>query len=74
VLFTSANELAKLANALEATTDYLMNGTSGNQANNSFTDKELLNTFKLIEKLTEQDKSLEKYFWMLLLPKANLNS
>jgi hypothetical protein len=47
--------LGKLANALEVTSDYLMNGTSDNQANNSLTDKELLNQFKIIEKLPERD-------------------
>jgi transcriptional regulator with XRE-family HTH domain len=39
----SANILAKLANALEVTSDFLMNGTSDDLADSSLTDKELLN-------------------------------
>jgi hypothetical protein len=42
--------LGKQANALEVTSDYLINGTSNNLANNSITDKEQLNQFKIIEK------------------------
>ena len=58
----SADILAKLANALEVTSDYLMNGTSDDLANSSLTDKELLNQFKMIEKMTEEMYILiEKY-------------
>jgi hypothetical protein len=59
--------LGKLANALEVTSDYLMNGTYDIQANNSLTDKELLNQFRIIEKLRELYKSMVKIFWMHLL-------
>lgn len=58
----SADILAKLANALEVTSDYLMNGTSEDLANSSLTDKELLNQFKMIEKMTEEKKSVVKIF------------
>lgn len=58
----SADILAKLANALEVTSDYLMNGTSDDLANSSLTDKELLNQFKMIEKMTEEKKSVVKIF------------
>jgi hypothetical protein len=64
--------LGKLANALEVTSDYLMNGTSDNQANNSLTDKELLNQFKIIEKLPEQDKSVVKIFLDAFITKGKL--
>jgi len=43
--------LTKLANALEVSSDYLMNGTPDDLANSSLSDKELLNQFKIIEKL-----------------------
>ena len=56
----SAEVLGKLANALEVTTDFLMNGTADNLANNTLSDKELLNQFKYIEKLPEADKSVIK--------------
>jgi transcriptional regulator with XRE-family HTH domain len=56
----SADILSKLANALGITTDFLMNGTSENLADNSLSDKELLNQFKFIEKLPEVDKNVVK--------------
>jgi len=58
----SAHVLGKLSNALEVTSDYMINGTSFNQDNNSLTDKVLLNQIKIIEKLPEQDKSMVKIF------------
>jgi hypothetical protein len=47
----------KLANALEVPSNYLIHGTSDNQANNFLTDKELLNQFKIIEKLPKRIKA-----------------
>jgi transcriptional regulator with XRE-family HTH domain len=58
----SADILAKMANALEVTSDFLMNGTSEDLADSSLTDKELLNQFKMIEKMTEEKKSVVKIF------------
>lgn len=58
----SGDILAKQANALEVTSDYLMNGTSDDLAYSSLTDKELLNQFKMIEKMTEEKKSVVKIF------------
>ncbi len=58
----SADILTKLANALEVTSDFLMNGTSEDLADSSLTDKELLNQFKMIEKMTEEKKSVVKIF------------
>ena len=58
----SADILAKLVNALEVTSDFLMNGTSEDLADSSLTDKELLNQFKMIEKMTEEKKSVVKIF------------
>jgi len=49
-----------------------MYGTSDNQANNSLTDKELLNQFKVIEKLPEQDKSVVKIFLDAFITKGKL--
>ena len=58
----SADILAKLANALEVTSDFLMNGTSEDLADSTLTDKELLNQFKMIEKMKEEKKSVVKIF------------
>ena len=56
----SANIMAKLANALGVSSDFLMNDTSDELATNSLTDKELLNQFKAIENMKEEDKSVIK--------------
>lgn len=68
----SADVLAKLANALEVTSDFLMNGTSDDLANSSLTDKELLNQFKIIEKLPESDKNVVKVFLDAFITKGKL--
>jgi len=58
----SAVILAKLANALEVSSDYLTNGTPDDLAESSLTDKELLNQFKIIEKMPDEKKSVVKIF------------
>lgn len=56
----SADVMAKIANTLEVTSDFLMNGTPDDLANSSLSDKELLNQFKAIEKMDESDKNVIK--------------
>jgi transcriptional regulator with XRE-family HTH domain len=56
----SADVLAKLANALGVSSDYLNNGSTDELAENTLNDKELLNQFKAIEKMTDNDKSVVK--------------
>ena len=56
----SADILSKIANALGITSDFLMNGTSDDLADSSLTDKELLNQFKAIEKMNNNDKNVIK--------------
>jgi transcriptional regulator with XRE-family HTH domain len=68
----SADVLAKLANALEVSSDFLMNGTSDDLAGNTLTDKELLNQFKIIEKLPEKDRSVVKVFLDAFITKGKL--
>jgi transcriptional regulator with XRE-family HTH domain len=68
----SADVLGKLANALEVSSDFLMNGTSEDLAGSSLTDKELLNQFKIIEKLPEQDKNVVKVFLDAFITKGKL--
>ena len=53
----SAEILSKLANALGVTSDFLTNGTTDDLAQNTLSDKELLNQFKAIEKMPENDKN-----------------
>ena len=68
----SADVLSKLANALEVSSDYLMNGSSDDLASNTLTDKELLNQFKIIEKLPENDKNVVKVFLDAFITKGKL--
>ncbi|MGB4292176.1 MAG: helix-turn-helix transcriptional regulator [Bacteroidales bacterium] len=56
----SADILAKLANALEVSSDFLTNGSTDELAENTLSDKELLNQFKAIEKMPDKDKSVIK--------------
>jgi transcriptional regulator with XRE-family HTH domain len=56
----SADVLSKLANALGVSSDYLTNGSTDELAENTLNDKELLNQFKAIEKMTDTDKSVVK--------------
>ncbi len=58
----SADILVKIANVLEVSSDFLMNGSSDDLAESTLTDKELLNQFKLIEKMPEAKKSVVKEF------------
>ena len=68
----SAEVLAKLANALGVSSDYLTNGTSDDLAESSLTDIELLNQFKIIEKLPDDKKRLVKEFLDAFLFKYNI--
>lgn len=54
----SADVLNRLANALEVSPDFLMNGTLDDKANSSLTDQELLVQFKKIEQMPEGRKKL----------------
>lgn len=68
----SAEVLGKLANILEVSTDFLMNGTSDDLAQSSLTDKELLNQFKKIEKLPTDKKMIVKELLDAFLFKYNI--
>jgi transcriptional regulator with XRE-family HTH domain len=54
----SADMLKKLANELNVTTDYIMNGTSDDMANDSIQDKTLLNQFKRISALNPENRMI----------------
>lgn len=57
----SADVLQKLANALNTSTDYLMNGES-EQVEAQLIDKELIRQFQEIQKLNADEKHLVKTF------------
>lgn len=56
----SADVLAKLANSLGVSVDFLMNGTVENLADKSLSDKDLLNQFKTIEAFSDEKKKVVK--------------
>ncbi len=68
----SADTLNKLAKALEVSSDFLLNGTIQDKANNSLKDNELLIQFKKIEKLPNDKKKLLLEFIDSFVIKSNL--
>src|SRR5690348_3724102 len=54
----SADVLKKIANALDVTTDYLMNGTTADLAAENIQDKTLINQFNRISELSEENKNV----------------
>jgi hypothetical protein len=54
------------------TSDFLTNGTSDDMADSSLTDKELLNQFKTIERLSETDKNVVKVLLDAFITKNKL--
>jgi transcriptional regulator with XRE-family HTH domain len=54
----SAEALKKMANALNMSTDYLMNGTTADLAAENINDKTLINQFNRISELSEDNKTV----------------
>ena len=54
----SADVLKKIANALDVSTDYLMNGTTADLAAENIQDKTLINQFNRISELSEENKNV----------------
>jgi len=70
----SSDVLLKLANALNTTTDYLMNGSTDEKISTQLTDKQLLEQFKKVEKLNKEDKHLVKTFIDAFLTKRQIQT
>jgi transcriptional regulator with XRE-family HTH domain len=68
----SSDVLQRIAQVLDTTGDYLMNGSAGEQANQQIKDKELLQLFTEIEVLEEEDKKMVKLFLGALITKRKL--
>jgi transcriptional regulator with XRE-family HTH domain len=64
--------LVKLANALNTTTDYLINGATGEQASQHIKDIELLHLFSSVDELEQEDKNIVKVFLDALVTKRKL--
>ena len=70
----SSEVLKKLADALNTTTDYLMNGSSDNVAAEQLRDKELLNLFRAVEQMESSDKTMIKTFLDALVTKRKIQN
>jgi transcriptional regulator with XRE-family HTH domain len=55
-----AEIIKKIADTLETTTDYLINGDKDEKAKATLKDSELLQQFKAVEQLNDKDKSTIK--------------
>jgi len=66
--------LNKLANALDTTADYLMNGTTSELANEAISDKEMLSLFKKASLLPPNKKEMIKEFLDALIFKTEVKS
>ncbi len=64
--------LGKIANALGVTTDFLMSGTTNDQANDTLNDKELIALFKRTEELPKERKKVVKELLEAFLIKTEL--
>jgi len=68
----SSDVLAKLANALNTTTDFLMHGSADDKASSQINDNELLSLFRSVEKMNNEDKSVIKTVIDALVTKRQL--
>lgn len=55
-----AEVLNKIADILDTTVDFLINGTANEKAKNTLKDAQLLQQFQAIEQMDEEDKSVIK--------------
>lgn len=52
--------LKKIAETLEVSVDFLLNGSKEEQAKNRLSDIELINQFKAVEQMSDEDKYIIK--------------
>lgn len=70
----SSDVLQKLADTLDTTTDYLMNGNSEEIASGKITDRDLIDLFKAVEELDSSDQELVKTFLDALITKRKVQT
>jgi len=68
----STDVLTKVANALDVSTEYLLNGTKDNLAGNTLEDKVLLSQFKKIESFPAERKAIIKELIEAFILKTDL--
>ena len=64
--------LNRIAQVLEVSPDFLINGTLEDKATNSISDQELLTQFKKVEKFPDDKKKLVKEFLNAFILTTNL--
>jgi transcriptional regulator with XRE-family HTH domain len=70
----SADVLNRIAQILEVSPDYLINGTLEDKAANSISDQELLNQFKKTEKFPQDKKMILKELIDAFILKTSLQN
>jgi transcriptional regulator with XRE-family HTH domain len=68
----AADILNRIAQALEVSTDYLLNGTMHNKSADAINDEELLVQFRKVEQLPKDKKQLVKEFLDAFIFKSDL--
>jgi transcriptional regulator with XRE-family HTH domain len=68
----SSDALAKIADALNTTSDFLMQGATTDVAQEKIKDKELLNLFKEIDALSNKDKDTIKFVLDCIVTKRHV--
>ena len=70
----SGDTLKRLADALDVSSDYLLDGSTEEAAKAKFEDRELLRQFQEVENLPEEDKTVVKKLLDAFLTKKHLQS
>lgn len=70
----SGDTLKRLAEALEVSSDYLLDGSTEEAAKARFEDRELLRQFQEVEHLPEEDKAVVKKLLDAFLTKKHLQA
>lgn len=68
----SADVINRIAQVLEVSPDYLINGTLEDRAANGISDQELLSQFKKVEKFPQEKKAIVKELIDAFILKTNL--
>lgn len=69
-----SDTLKRLADALGVTSDYLLDGATGEAAKARFADRELLQQFQEVEQLPDEDKNVVKKLLDAFLTKKHLQA
>jgi len=67
-----AEVLKKIADTLDTTVDYLINGDTGEKAKSALKDIELLQQFKAVEQMNEADRTVIKKLIDAFITKAKI--